>query len=327
MSNPWYLVADIGGTNARFSALGEGELESSRQFFYSVQDYPAFDQVIARVLEDVAAATGWSQGPRGVCLAVACPAHTDVISFTNSHWSFSPAEVQKQCGSEQIYVINDFEAVAHGITELNEHDCRQIGGKQPQPGKPAGILGAGTGLGVAGLVYHQSGYSVLATEGGHVDFAPVGARQIELLQTLLKSFSRVSAERLVSGQGLQNIYRGLSVMEGCEPQLETPAQISGAALDESDALAVEALQLFCQICGAVAGNLALTLGATGGIYIAGGIIPRFADYFASSEFRAFFDDKGRFRDYMAPIPVYLVIRDNLGLLGAATKLHNELNAK
>jgi len=318
----WNLVADIGGTNARFAALREGQLESEFEFYHSVEEYPQFSDLIIKLRDEIALATDFVGAPKSVCLAVACPADVEHIAFTNSHWEFTKTQLLEWFGCQQLVVINDFEAVAHGITELGADDCIKIGGDQPQTHKPVGILGAGTGLGMAALISHSDGYHVLDTEGGHADFAPVGPRQMDLLTCLLESFKRVSLERVLSGKGIVNIYHAICQMESTDPILTTPPDIVAAALDNSNAQALTALSTFCESMGAAAGNLALTLGAKGGIYIAGGVVPRFSEFFVNSGFRNKFEDKGRFASYLEPIPVYLVMRNNLGLLGAAKKLQN-----
>ena len=254
------------------------------------------------------------------CLAVACPADVEHIAFTNSHWEFTKTQLLEWFGCQRLVVINDFEAVAHGITELGEDDCLQIGGGSPQTHKPVGILGAGTGLGMAALVSHSDGYHVLDTEGGHADFAPVGQRQVDVLGCLRETYKRVSLERVLSGKGIVNIYKAICSIEDAEDLLATPPEVVTAALDGSNPQALTALNTFCESMGAAAGNLALTLGAKGGIYIAGGVVPRFKEFFANSGFRDKFEEKGRFAAYLQPIPVYLVTRSNLGLLGAAKKL-------
>ena len=318
----WSLVADIGGTNARFAALHEGQLESEFEFYHSVEEYPSFSDLVVKLRDEIADATGFVGAPHSVCLAVACPADVEHISFTNSHWDFTKTQLKQWFGCEQLVVINDFEAIAHGITELGPEDVIQIGGDEPQVHKPIGILGAGTGLGMAALISHSDGYHERDTEGGHADFAPVDQRQMELLSCLRQTYKRVSLERVLSGKGIVNIYQAICQMEQTPTQFATPPEVVAAALDSSDPQALAALNMFCESMGAAAGNLALTLGARGGIYIAGGVVPRFSDFFVNSGFRNKFEDKGRFVSYLQPIPVYLVMRNNLGLLGAAKKLHN-----
>jgi glucokinase len=316
----WNLVADIGGTNARFSVLLDGQLESEFEFHHSVEEYPSFSDLVVKLKDEIAAVTGLTTAPNAVCLAVACPADVEHIAFTNSHWEFSKTQLLEWFACQRLVVINDFEAVAHGITELGEDDCLQIGGESPQSHKPIGILGAGTGLGMAALVSHSDGYHVLDTEGGHADFAPVGQRQVDVLGCLRETYKRVSLERVLSGKGIVNIYKAICTIENAEELLDTPPEVVTAALDGSNPQALTALNTFCESMGAAAGNLALTLGAKGGIYIAGGVVPRFSEFFASSGFRDKFEEKGRFASYLQPIPVYLVMRSNLGLLGAAKKL-------
>jgi glucokinase len=320
MSHKWSLVADIGGTNARFTALLEGHLDSQYEFHHSVEEYPEFENLITILLEEIKSATGWQNPPSSACFAVACPPDTEIISFTNSHWTFTKSELQASLGCDTILIINDFEAVAHGITELSQDDLVKVGGEAPLANKAVGILGAGTGLGVACLVPYADGYHVLDTEGGHADYAPIDDLQSAVVSALRARFGRVSLERLLSGKGLLNIYTALCSIENVDADFETPAEVVAAALDERDTKALQTLNMFCEGVGAAAGNLALTFGAKGGIYIAGGVIPRFQEFFIRSGFRRKFEDKGRFVSYLKPIPVYLVISSNLGLLGAAKKL-------
>ena len=316
----WSLVADIGGTNARFSAVPLGELESEYEFHHSVQEHPHFSDLIVDLLEEIHAATGWNYAPKNACFAVACPADTEQISFTNSHWHFTKSQLKQLLNCDQVWVVNDFEAVAHGITELSENDWVQIGGDQPVSNKPIGILGAGTGLGIAGLVQLGDRYHVLDTEGGHADYPPIDDLQAAVVNLLREEYGRVSLERLLSGKGLVNSYRSLCALEAAEPLFDKPAEIVAAAQQGQDSIALKTLNMFCAGMGSAAGNLALTLGAKGGVYIAGGVVPKFQDFFIHSDFRLKFEDKGRFVSYLKPIPVYLVVRNNLGLVGAAKRL-------
>ena len=320
MSAEWSLVADIGGTNARFSAIPLGNLESKFTFNHSVEEHPEFSKLIADVIEETSQATGWKSAPKNACFAVACPADSEEITFTNSHWHFTKSELKRLLNCEQVWVINDFEAVAHGITELDKSDFVQIGGNTPVVNKPIGILGAGTGLGIAGLVKLDDGYHVLDTEGGHADFSPINDQQAAVVNLLREEYGRVSLERLLSGKGILNIYKSLCILESQQAIYDKPADIVAAAQNGQDSIALMALNMFCEGMGSAAGNLALTLGAKGGIYIAGGVVPKFQEFFIQSDFRRRFEDKGRFVNYLKPIPVYLVMRGNLGLIGAAKKL-------
>ena len=320
MSVEWSLVADIGGTNARFSALPLGGLESEYTFNHSVEEHPQFAELIVDVIKEISSATGWNSAPKNACFAVACPADNEEIAFTNSHWHFTKSELKGLLNCEQVWVINDFEAVAHGITELNDKDFVQIGGDAPVADKPIGILGAGTGLGIAGLVNLDKGYHVLDTEGGHADFPPINDQQAAVVNLLREEYGRVSLERLLSGKGILNIYKSLCALGSVDIAFDKPADIVAAVLEGEDSIALQTLNMFCEGMGSAAGNLALTLGAKGGIYIAGGVVPKFQDFFIKSDFRLKFEDKGRFVNYLKPIPVYLVTRNNLGLIGAAKKL-------
>lgn len=315
----WNLIADIGGTNARFAAIRDRELQSEFEFHHSVLEYPSFADVIIRLKEELSI-QGIHKPPAAVCLAVACPADVEHISFTNSHWSFSTSDLMQWLECEELALINDFEAVAHGVTELTAEDYVQIGGQSPVPGKVIGLLGPGTGLGVAALIPLNNGYHILDTEGGHADFAPVDQLQFDVLEYLRGIYGRVSLERLLSGKGLFNIYSALCHLRAVPPTLTSPAEVVNAGIAHTDVEALAALNMFCEAFGATAGNLALTLGAKGGIYVAGGVIPRFGDFFRNSGFREKFETKGRFRSYLQPIPVFLVTRSNLGLLGAAKYL-------
>ena len=320
MSVEWNLIADIGGTNARFSAILEGELESRYEFHHSVEEHPEFADLVVELLSEIADATGWENPPAKACFAVACPADVEEISFTNSHWHFTKTKLNQLLGCSDLYVINDFEAVAHGITELNDNDLVQVGGEKPISTKPIAILGAGTGLGVAGLVPTSDGYQVLDSEGGHADYPPTTDRMAAVVDVLREEYGRVSLERLLSGKGIFNIYRSLCKINNIERAYKTPAEVAAAAQAGSDELALQSLNMFCSGMGSAAGNLALTYGAKGGIYIAGGVVPRFIDFFIQSDFRHKFEEKGRFVSYLKPIPIFIVVRENLGLLGAAKKL-------
>lgn len=320
MSIEWNLVADIGGTNARFSAILAGELESQYEFHHSVEEHPEFADLVVDLLSEISEATGWDHPPARACFAVACPADVEEIAFTNSHWHFTKTQLKQLLSCNDLFVINDFEAVAHGITELNNNDLVQVGGDKPISTKPIGILGAGTGLGVAGLVPTANGYQVIDSEGGHADYPPTTDRMAAVVGVLREEYGRVSLERLLSGKGIFNIYRSLCTINNIERAYETPAEVAAAAQEGTDELALQSLNMFCSGMGSAAGNLALTYGAKGGIYIAGGVVPKFIDFFINSDFRHKFEEKGRFVSYLKPIPIFIVVRKNLGLLGAAKKL-------
>lgn len=320
MTTSWDLVADIGGTNARFSVVHHGERRDSIHLHYSVKDYPEFYKVIEIVIEELREFSGLTSAPNQVCFAVACPADSESITFTNSRWKFFREDLKRKLNCRELYIINDFEAFAHGVSQLSIKDLLSIGSGLANPEKPKAILGAGTGLGVAALMPHSYGYEVISSEGGHIDFAPVTDLQIDVLRRLLDSYQRVSFERLLSGKGMLNIYSALSEINGVGHSLEHPSEVVSYGVEGRDPIAIQTLELFCEVMGSMAGNLALTYGAKGGVFIAGGIVPRFENFFVNSRFRHFFEKKGRFSEYLQSIPTYLVSRPDLGLVGAAKKL-------
>ena len=312
MTTPSALIADIGGTNARFALTFGESLEAQQIINLAVDDFTNIDLAIKSYLEQA----GVVMPPR-VCIAIACPTHNDRISMTNNGWVFSKSALQSGLGIKQLDVINDYAAMALAAPNLTDADRIKVGTGEPLPNFPVAVLGPGTGLGVAGLAHYQGHATPIVTEGGHVDFAPTNEQEIEILRFLLKKHEHVSAERLLSGMGLENIYQALAQMRGEKVELLKPAQISALAFDSRDELALATLDQFCAILGSVAGNTALTYGAQGGVFITGGIIPRMLEFFAQSSFRQRFEAKGRFVEYMQSIPTYVVTHKQPGLLGAA----------
>lgn len=317
----WRLVADIGGTNSRFGLADNttGELYAVKR--YSVSQHKAFPDVLIHFLADVTALGGWQRIPEAVCLAIASPTGGDIIRLTNSPWTIDGKEISTLLGNTRVEIINDFVAVGHGISTLNPTDWQQIGGGDPVLQYPISILGPGTGLGVCTLIPNGNDYHIIGGEGGHVDFAPVDAQELAVFKILNGRFGRVSIERVLSGAGILNIYEALSQSANQPVTHSSPAEVTDAALQGKEALCVDSLEMFCRVLGSVAGNLALTLGARGGIYIAGGIVPRFIDFFQKSDFRHRFESKGRFRYYLTGIPVRVITKSDLGLHGAIQKLN------
>jgi glucokinase len=316
----WNLVADIGGTNARFGVVDYTSGELARVERYSVSEHEAFQGALGQFLADVATEGGWRPLPSSACLAVACAVESDVVQFTNSPWRIDRTAVSRLLGEIAVDLINDFAAVGYAVTDLKPRDWHQIGGRAPQHGRPLVVLGPGTGLGVCSLVPIGAGYRVMEGEGGHVSFAPIDSHEIAVLEVLSRRFGRVSVERLLSGAGILNIYQALAQLTGKNATHATPAQVTEAAVKGVDTLAERSLHMFCRVLGSTAGDLALTLGAKGGVYIAGGILPRFIPFAEDSELRHRFEAKGRFRSYLAPIPLRVVTRDDLGLAGAVEYL-------
>jgi len=318
----WNLVADIGGTNARFAVHDISNDVLAEVFVLSVKQQPDFIAALEHVLYQIGQLSQWQLSPSAVCLAVACPVDQDLIQFTNSDWKFSKIRLGQMFGSVPLEVINDFSAVAHTIPHLNPDEWHQIGGDQPVADKPVAILGAGTGLGVCTLVPVGQHYIVVDGEGGHIDFAPVNQREMDILKVLKTRFKRVSVERLLSGAGIVNIYQALCTLDQASMVHESAQEVTEAALNSGDEKALEALSVFCQILGSTASNLALINGAKGGVYIAGGIVPRFLDFVVNSDLRKRFDDKGRFRAYVESIPLRVLLKNQPGLHGAMQKIKN-----
>lgn len=301
------LIADVGGTNARFAILSDDGTISGQKTLPCAK-YDEFVDAVQAFLVDAPSVTE-------AAVAIANPITGDRIQMTNHAWSFSIEEVRQTLGLHRLIFKNDFTALAMSIPLLTEQQCRQIGGTRAVPNSPIGVLGPGTGLGVSGLIPNADKWAALQGEGGHVSIAPANQREIDLLKQLWKTWDHVSAERLISGMGLENIYTALCALNEQDAESLTAADISNRALSGEDPVCVEALNVFCAMLGSVAGNLALTLGATGGVYIGGGIVPRLGKFFEQSEFRTRFESKGRFTEYLAKLPVYVIDADNPALIG------------
>ncbi len=303
------LVADIGATNARFGLIHGRVIAQSRVF--PCADFASLEAAAAAYLAAVAPATRPALG----AFAIAGPVTGDRIAMTNHPWVFSVEGVRAALGLERLKVVNDFTAVALSIPRLTDADRADIGGGTPAPGAPIGVLGPGSGLGVSGLIPASDGWIALSGEGGHVTMAPASDRESAILGQLRKAFHHVSAERVLSGPGLVNLYRAVAVLEGREP-----ADLPPAGLARSDPACEEALETFCAMLGTAAGDLALTLGARGGVYIAGGIPPKLGPFLMNSRFRKRFVEKGRMRDYLAPIPTWVITHELPAFLGLAEAL-------
>jgi len=241
--------------------------------------------------------------------------------MTNHPWSFSISALRSQLGFDRLEVINDFTALALALPRLTPQHRMQVGGGTPAAGAALGVLGPGSGLGVSGLIpVPAGGWIALAGEGGHATMAPVTDREGAVLDRMRRHFDHVSAERVLSGPGLVNIYNTLAALDGVPSRGYTAAQITDPETGAADPLCAEATELFCSMLGTMAGNLALTLGARGGVYVGGGIVPRLGKRFAQSPFRARFEAKGRFSPYLAAIPTYVVTHPLPAFLGCAAVL-------
>jgi glucokinase len=311
---PW-LVGDIGATNARFGLMSqERRLLYTRT--YPAADYPAIEDVLAAYLGE----RGALPMPRQGAIAIASAIAGDRVAMTNHPWSFSISALKARFAFDRLEVINDFTAVALALPYLGPEDRSAVGGGVPVDGAPMAVLGPGSGLGVSGLVRCGTGWIPLTAEGGHVTLAPAGDRESAAIDRMRRHFDHVSAERALSGPGLVNLYSTLASIDAVPSLGYTAAQITDHAIHATDRLCTETVAMFCAMLGTMAGNLALTLGARGGVYIAGGIVPRLGRWFADSPFRGRFEAKGRFRDYMAAIPTYVVTHPLPAFLGCAALL-------
>ncbi len=306
------LVADIGGTNARFALHSEGRFDCIEVL--PCARHASLSQALSAYL-DAAAGRGFAvDGIRHAAIAIANPVEEDRVSMTNHHWSFSISGLRDERALSTLLVVNDFAALAMSLPCLQPWQRERIGGGVELTGRPIGLVGPGTGLGVSGIIPAGNGWVALAGEGGHASFAPCTRDEFLILERLQDEYGHVSAERLLSGPGLEAIHRVLAGVSLAAPD------ITRQALDGSCAACLRTVETFCGILGSVAGNVALTLGATGGMYIGGGIVPRFGALFAQSAFRRRFEDKGRLSSYLARIPTWLVTEPYPALQGVAAML-------
>lgn len=313
------LLADIGGTNVRFALLTEARGAPQQVRILACADYSN----ICAALQAYCVEIGISC-PSDVVVAIAGPVTGDVIKMTNHSWRFSITEVRKALNLSRFRVINDFAALALAIPRLTQNDRVQIGCGDPKPRSAIGLIGPGTGLGVSGLVpVGEQAWQPLFGEGGHVSFSSVDSEQDAILQHIRRKYKTVSADRLISGPGLVCLYEALAELAGDMPLPLTAIEISQAALTGTDPLCAKTIDLFCAMLGTAAGNLALTLGAEGGVYIGGGIIPVMLDYFKTSRFRAQFEAKGRLAHYLRSIPTFVITASTPTLLGLATLFDDE----
>jgi glucokinase len=308
------LLADVGGTNARFA------LETAPFAFEQIEvlrcaDYPGLRAAAQAYLGAVSARVPDLPAVRHAAIAIATPVDGDVVAMTNHHWSFSIESFRRELNLLALEVVNDFTALAMSLPHLASHQRVQVGGGSPRAGAPIGLVGPGTGLGVSGLVQARDGWTALASEGGHASFAPNSDLEIELLHALRKEWPHASAERLLSGAGLEFIHR---VVSG--GRARTAPDITRLALDGGCDDCLLTVDTFCAMLGSVAGNVALTLGAAGGIYIGGGIVPRIAALLERSAFRARFEAKGRLSAYLARIPTYWIAEPYPAFFGASAVL-------
>ncbi len=321
------LLADIGGTNARFMLeTAPGQMQGLS--VVQCRSYPTLAEAIQVFLARPESIALGSKQLRHAAIAMANPIDGDAVRMTNHDWAFSIEALRVTLSLHTLLVLNDFTALAMALPHLPSNARRQIGGGTPRADSVIGLLGAGTGLGVSGMIPTEDRWIALGSEGGHATFSPRDNREMAILAYALKRYEHVSTERLLSGQGMELMYMALAEQSGLtQVRPLSAADITHRALRENCSLCGSVIDSFCAILGTVAGNIALTLGALGGIYIGGGIIPRFGERFDLSLFRQRFEDKGRFSDYLKQIPTYLITGENPVFLGISAILSEKLGAK
>jgi glucokinase len=321
-SNSIKLIADIGGTNIRIAQADEkSDTKFTHIETYRCADYESLADVLALYIKT----QNINDSSIDACLAIACPTDNDIISMTNLPWQFSQTELKATLSLNSLTFINDYTAIAMAIPLLNDEQKIKIGGGEAVEGKSISVCGPGTGLGVANLVSvsiaGKSQWHCVSGEGGHVDFAPVGETEIAVLQYLNTIKKRVSYEQLLSGYGLEQVYQALaSKSDNNNAPTLSAQEISTQGINEDCQLCHQALLLFCNALGSFAGNLALIMNSQGGVYIAGGIVPRFVDFLKTSQFRERFESKGRLSHITQQAPTYVITEQQPGLLGAAAYL-------
>ena len=320
---PW-LVADVGGTNARFGTVaGPGApVEDVRVLPVAAHAGPA-----AAVRAYLAAQVPGRPAPRSAAFALATALDGDRIELTNGAWSFSRAGTQAELGLSTLLCLNDFEAQALSLPRLQPHQLRPWGEAPPAAeavatGTVLAVIGPGTGLGVGGVVRAPGRWLALPGEGGHVTLAPADDFESAVLSQARREFPHVSAERFLSGIGLPVLCRAVAaaLAEGEDVAALPTEQIVARGLSGESPACSRTLDLFCAMLGGFAGNVALTLGSRGGVFIGGGIVPRLGERFFQSAFRSRFEAKGRFQSFLAGIPTALITDTLAALSGASLAL-------
>jgi glucokinase len=303
------VLADVGGTNVRFAVLTDGTL--GRIEHMGVRDHSRFSDALAAFLARQTASAPIRKAILGVAGVVA----GERCALTNNPWVVDATELRARFRLTGVHIINDFEAIAWSLPHLSGNDLHAIGGGAPAAQSPMVVLGPGTGLGVAGYVPSETGGFVLRSEGGHATLPGGSPREDAVIDNLRQYYEHVSAERVLSGQGLENIYRAIAAIDALTVPERTAAEITQTAVDGGCQASRAALDLFCALLGEVAGNFALTFGAQGGVFIAGGIVSHLRDYLPRTQFRSRFEAKGRMRHYVEPIPVYRILHTDPAFIG------------
>ena len=325
MSAPHYprLVGDVGGTHARLAWIDAPGGELVDFTVYRCDAFASLADVIAIHVQRHP-----RPGPLSCALGVATAVTGDHVQFTNHQWSFSIQALRDALGFERLLVVNDFTALALSLPDLPAAERRRIGPAAASElpadeAAPVAVIGPGTGLGVSAMLPSRGGWVPISGEGGHVTLAAVTPREIEVVNLLQKQFGHASAERALSGQGLVNLYHAVVSLRRAPKEALTPEDVTTRAL-AGDPACVEVVDLFFALLGTVSGDLVLTLGARGGLYLGGGIVPRLGDWIDRSRFRERFESKGRFAAYLKPVPTWLITaKRSPALRGAGVALDRE----
>ena len=306
------LAGDIGGTNARFVLFVDGKYRSETFRAIPVAQYSDLCDVVDVYQKEI--------GPRSIdeaSFSVASTAeYRDEITLTNADLRFSISELRRRFSLRRAKVVNDFTAAALGVIFLSDESLVQLHQGDAEHNGPCAVIGAGTGLGVSGLLHTGDYWLPLQGQGGHVSMGAQNDRELVILNHMTSEFGHVSAERYLSGTGIVNVYQSICAVENSPVTYLRAEQITAAAIDGSCPVCVEVVSLFCKYLGVVTGDLALTLGSTGGIYLAGGIVPKLGDFFIQSSFLENLHNKGRFSGFVAKMPVRLVTAGEPALYGA-----------
>ncbi|UIK05738.1 glucokinase [Neorhizobium galegae] len=307
------LIGDIGGTNARFSILLDADAEPKPFPNVRTADYPTIDDAIQKIVLDRS-----SVQPRSAILAIAGPIDGDEIDLTNCDWVVRPKGMIADLGFEDVLVVNDFEAQALAVATMPDEYRETLGPNNEPHMASRVVLGPGTGLGVAGLVYARHMWFPVPGEGGHVDVGPRSERDFEIFPHLKRIEGRVSAEEILSGRGVVNIYQAVCAADGLQPAFSDPADVTAHGLNGTNSQAVETLSLFATYLGRVAGDMALIFMARGGVYLAGGISQKIVPALKGPQFRAAFEDKAPHTELMGTIPTFVVTHPQAALAGLAS---------
>jgi len=311
------LLGDIGGTHARFAWAAAPEAPITEVATYKCAEHPQLEDAITHYLREHR-----QPAPAACAIGIANPVLGDEVRMTNHHWSFSISGLRRRLSLQAVKVVNDFTALALSLPALQSSDLHPVGRGQPVAGAPMALIGPGTGLGVSGLFAAGDGRFIpVAGEGGHGTLAAFDDEEAEVLARLRQRFGHVSAERALSGPGLVNLYQAAAQIDGAAPEPLSPEAVVRQARERQDRHCLAAIDLFFRFLGGCAGNVALTLGARGGVYIGGGIVPALMPELATSRLRERFEAKGRFQAYLADLPLYVInARVSPALVGASRAL-------